>query len=288
MNARHYDPELGHFTAPDSILPDRYEPQSLNRYSFVRNNPINRWDPTGHADSEVEDRKEPYLDNPKEQPEPGDETPNSVVLGDPKGWKSGTWYLPEDSYGHYIEAPDQNAVINSVSSDYVLYTGQGWVARTVGSAESPAGSGTATMDTYTIAKAEPGAAELEDGTVHNVQTDPKTGETKYTVTNPNGDQVIEWDDHQGTVTTDKSTREDGGVTKTTVEIKHPDGGVESSVTRSQTLDGGVRVTTLQSPDGTVTVRQVSPDGSEIRIVTSPDGGTTITAHNQDGDEITPR
>ena len=49
MNARYYDTELGQFTAPDSIIPDLYEPQDLNRYSYVRNDPISRWDPTGHA-----------------------------------------------------------------------------------------------------------------------------------------------------------------------------------------------------------------------------------------------
>src|SRR3989338_10198769 len=38
--ARYYDPELGRFIQPDSIVPYPYDPQSFNRYSYCRNNPI--------------------------------------------------------------------------------------------------------------------------------------------------------------------------------------------------------------------------------------------------------
>jgi RHS repeat-associated protein len=46
--ARYYEPVLGRFTTPDSIVPNLYDPQSLNRYSYVRNNPVRLVDPTGH------------------------------------------------------------------------------------------------------------------------------------------------------------------------------------------------------------------------------------------------
>ena len=39
---------LNHFTQPDSIIPDLTNPQALNRYSYVFNNPINYIDPSGH------------------------------------------------------------------------------------------------------------------------------------------------------------------------------------------------------------------------------------------------
>ncbi|MBW2046567.1 MAG: hypothetical protein JRI96_17110, partial [Deltaproteobacteria bacterium] len=43
--ARYYDAELGRFTQPDSIVQAPYDPQTLNRYSYCRNNPVNLVDP---------------------------------------------------------------------------------------------------------------------------------------------------------------------------------------------------------------------------------------------------
>ena len=47
--SRFYDPELGRFIQPDTIVPDPGSSQSLNRYSYVLNNPLKYIDPTGHA-----------------------------------------------------------------------------------------------------------------------------------------------------------------------------------------------------------------------------------------------
>jgi RHS repeat-associated protein len=58
MNARFYDPELGRFASPDSIIPDPYRPQSLDRYAYVENDPANYTDPSGHMKMQVEQRKE--------------------------------------------------------------------------------------------------------------------------------------------------------------------------------------------------------------------------------------
>ncbi len=46
--ARYYHPALGRFISPDAIVPGAGNPQNLNRYSYVNNNPINFTDPTGH------------------------------------------------------------------------------------------------------------------------------------------------------------------------------------------------------------------------------------------------
>jgi RHS repeat-associated protein len=46
--ARFYDPYITHFLQPDSIVPNPYNPQSLNRYSYALNNPIRYNDPSGH------------------------------------------------------------------------------------------------------------------------------------------------------------------------------------------------------------------------------------------------
>ena len=48
MGARMYDPELGRFISPDSIIPDPANPQSLNRYSYVYNSPLKYIDSSGH------------------------------------------------------------------------------------------------------------------------------------------------------------------------------------------------------------------------------------------------
>jgi RHS repeat-associated protein/uncharacterized repeat protein (TIGR01451 family) len=47
-NARYYDPALGRFTQADTIVPEPGNPQTLNRFSYVNNNPIKYTDPTGH------------------------------------------------------------------------------------------------------------------------------------------------------------------------------------------------------------------------------------------------
>ena len=46
--ARFYDPALGRFLQPDSIIPDPYNPISWDRYAYVQNSPTNFNDPTGH------------------------------------------------------------------------------------------------------------------------------------------------------------------------------------------------------------------------------------------------
>ena len=50
MNARYYHPQLGRFVSPDTIVPEPGEPQSYNRYSYVRNSPMNFTDPTGYRE----------------------------------------------------------------------------------------------------------------------------------------------------------------------------------------------------------------------------------------------
>ncbi|MBC7264510.1 MAG: hypothetical protein H5T64_09190 [Chloroflexi bacterium] len=46
-NARWYDPALGRFVQADTLVPEPGNPQALNRYSYVLNNPLRYTDPTG-------------------------------------------------------------------------------------------------------------------------------------------------------------------------------------------------------------------------------------------------
>ena len=48
--ARLYDARLGRFLQPDSIVPYPLDSQSWNAYSYVRNNPLSRIDPSGNMD----------------------------------------------------------------------------------------------------------------------------------------------------------------------------------------------------------------------------------------------
>ena len=45
---RYYDPQLGRFIQPDPTIPDPYDSQSYNRYSYCSNNPLNEVDPSGY------------------------------------------------------------------------------------------------------------------------------------------------------------------------------------------------------------------------------------------------
>ena len=46
--SRAYDPAIGRFVSPDPIVPAPGNPQALNRYSYVYNNPLKYVDPSGH------------------------------------------------------------------------------------------------------------------------------------------------------------------------------------------------------------------------------------------------
>jgi RHS repeat-associated protein len=48
-HARYYAPSLGRFIQADTIVPEPGNPQSINRYSYVHNNPLRYTDPSGHG-----------------------------------------------------------------------------------------------------------------------------------------------------------------------------------------------------------------------------------------------
>lgn len=47
-NARYYDPVLAWFIQADNLVPEPRNPQTFNRYAYVKNNPLRYSDPTGH------------------------------------------------------------------------------------------------------------------------------------------------------------------------------------------------------------------------------------------------
>jgi RHS repeat-associated protein len=48
MNGRIYDGKIGRFLQADPFIQAPFDTQSLNRYSYVRNNPLNKTDPSGY------------------------------------------------------------------------------------------------------------------------------------------------------------------------------------------------------------------------------------------------
>src|SRR5712692_10842339 len=55
MGARWYDPSIGVWTQPDSIVPNPIDPLALNRYSFVEGNPLKYTDPSGRGAQDIEE-----------------------------------------------------------------------------------------------------------------------------------------------------------------------------------------------------------------------------------------
>ncbi|MCC6299154.1 MAG: hypothetical protein IT314_07640 [Anaerolineales bacterium] len=47
---------MGRFLSADSLVPNPFNPQDLNRMSYVRNNPVRYTDPSGHAVADPEER----------------------------------------------------------------------------------------------------------------------------------------------------------------------------------------------------------------------------------------
>ncbi|MFH1317765.1 MAG: RHS repeat-associated core domain-containing protein [Candidatus Omnitrophota bacterium] len=46
--ACYYDPEIGRFTQLDIIVQSPFDPQTLDRYAYCRNNPLKYIYPSGH------------------------------------------------------------------------------------------------------------------------------------------------------------------------------------------------------------------------------------------------
>lgn len=49
FGARYYDPSLGRFITPDTIVQAASNPQTFNRYTYCNNNPVNYVDPDGYG-----------------------------------------------------------------------------------------------------------------------------------------------------------------------------------------------------------------------------------------------
>ena len=63
FGARYYNPTIGRFTQIDPLEGNIFDPQSLNRYAYSRNNPLRYVDPTGQSFNDVvNDLSKSYAD----------------------------------------------------------------------------------------------------------------------------------------------------------------------------------------------------------------------------------
>jgi RHS repeat-associated protein len=64
FGARYDSSSIGRFMSPDPLGGKLVDPQTLNKYSYVRNNPINLTDPTGSRGIDPDPKKTPVWSLP--------------------------------------------------------------------------------------------------------------------------------------------------------------------------------------------------------------------------------
>ena len=107
--SRAYDPAIGRFCSPDPIVPAPGNPQSLNRYSYVYNNPLKYTDPTGNSAEWLNEawRKEFYDVHDKE-PEDGDFIYRYVTMAAATGLKEQIFGPLSHDYDMRFVLPEGN------------------------------------------------------------------------------------------------------------------------------------------------------------------------------------
>mgnify|MGYP001600812842 CR=1 FL=1 len=108
--ARYYDPRLGRFISADTIVPEPFNPQALNRYSYCANNPIIYTDPSGHGWAEWIGAGVGAVIGAIAAEEAGGDWWKGAIVGAVAGY-TGTW---------------------AGTSAYTLAGGSGWFAAIVG------------------------------------------------------------------------------------------------------------------------------------------------------------
>jgi RHS repeat-associated protein len=101
-NARMYDPIIGRFISPDTEVSDPYDPQSLNRYAYVRNNPLIYTDPTGHYWYKDKDGNWREEEGPPTPENAKQDASLTQLWGTIPHSSSDKGYISKDTYDNYI------------------------------------------------------------------------------------------------------------------------------------------------------------------------------------------
>lgn len=128
-NARWYDPYLNHFTQPDSIIPDPYNSQDWNRYSYVRNNPLRYTDSSGHMMDQGDGGCTNERDC-KKNPTKKDLVQSIIETGNKSKNRENKTYFRQlaieaviDAYRLDLASPSINLSAYSGSADFLARTG---------------------------------------------------------------------------------------------------------------------------------------------------------------------
>ena len=107
--SRAYDPETGRFCTPDPIAPTPGNPQALNRYSYVYNNPLKYVDPSGHSPEWFNEAwREEFYDVHGKKPEDGDYIYRFVTMADATGLKEQIFGPLSHDYDMRFVLPEGN------------------------------------------------------------------------------------------------------------------------------------------------------------------------------------
>ncbi len=111
-NARWYDAQLGRFTQADTLVPNPGNPQDLNRFSYVRNNPIQYLDPTGNVPIDPNRNNPPGPKTSEPLPAPGPPSSYRRPAPSPPSWYRPSLYRqnPYRTIGSYFS--NRNSIIS--------------------------------------------------------------------------------------------------------------------------------------------------------------------------------
>ena len=139
--ARYYDAALGRFIQPDPIVPDLYDPQALNPYSYALNNPLKYTDPTGLEEIYYVSTTETILITAQR-------SPGNIPLTDPlplsytSGLSSPGWTTPRVEF---VGGPASGFAFNANVNMVITSSYRAPAARAAGAAADVAMTGAAIL-----------------------------------------------------------------------------------------------------------------------------------------------
>ena len=102
-NARYYDPALGTFISPDSLVPDAGMVVDYNRFLYVRGNPLKYSDPTGY-DPFDQNREQEFFEVHNREPMDKDRYDRLFSIIFPGSGPNGSWTYSD--WKRYHDHPD--------------------------------------------------------------------------------------------------------------------------------------------------------------------------------------